>query len=378
MIHTIPGIIQRNLPMITDQENSGSNNSSNETTSSDDPYDTEGHEIPQTYIEIKNPDYREKTIKVESGGNRVVMAGADYWFSATAYGYTGGVLKKPEFKWNFGDGSIGRGQPEVHRFREPGTYLANVTAISSPNMARDYFSVTVIPPSLQITEASTTAGYVTIENSAAYNIEISGYGIRSGRDEFIFPEASYIGKTSQLKLSNAISDLEPSPDKRLRIVYPNGKTLDEYVWPKTADEARGPEDQETLESPSTSQTNRGHSDPVPTLLVTEKKIGGPIQLSAARSAEPDGAASETKATEEAEAGAARAATASASTSHPTPHTSEDSTTTSITRPHHPPSYELYLLGLGISLAFVAALYVFRPKNPPTESSKLADSIEIID
>lgn len=68
-------------------------------------------------------------------------SGADLVFSANASSDNVGVVV---FLWEFGDGSAGAGQVEVHKYLRPGTYVVNLTVIDDAgNQDRSSYTVVV-------------------------------------------------------------------------------------------------------------------------------------------------------------------------------------------------------------------------------------------
>jgi len=104
--------------------------------------------LPATYIEIKNPTYSEKLIKVDAQGDRTVMAGVEYLFSGKVYGLQGSLIKEPFAHWNWGDGTKSEDVVASHRYKYPGVYTATLSAHVSGYSNRDRVTVTVIEPSL--------------------------------------------------------------------------------------------------------------------------------------------------------------------------------------------------------------------------------------
>lgn len=187
------------------QENSIVINSSTSEDETDaDPGDTPTvaeDTTPITYVEIKNPDYTQKVIKVDAGGDRTVMAGVGYWFSGTVYGLQGGLIEHPEVSWNWGDGSMGQGQTDIHRYRYPGVYTIAMSAQVLGYSAHDRATITVIPPALTLSVVTDHDDVViAITNTSPYSLEISGYRLDDGRHDFIFPEHSFVNSGQTLLL----------------------------------------------------------------------------------------------------------------------------------------------------------------------------------
>ncbi len=157
---------------------------------------------PATYIEIKNPHYKEKTIKVDAGGDRVVMAGVAYWFHSQVYGLEGVEIQDPEVRWNWGDGNTGSGAVDVHTYHYPGTYTLSASAKVINYSARDRALVTVIEPSLVLDMHSHRGEHlVSLHNTSPYHLELSGYVLAQTNHTFTFPPDSFIAPGQELVIS---------------------------------------------------------------------------------------------------------------------------------------------------------------------------------
>lgn len=185
------------------------------------------NQSPATYVEIKNPDYSEKLIKVDAGGDRTVMAGVAYWFEGTVYGLQGGVLDNPTVRWVWGDGSVGTGPKEMHTYRYPGVYTLTMSGRTGKYSARDRVTVTVIPPALSLSQELYGGEYIMVlKNSSVYTIELSTYQIRSGDDIFIFPEDSFINADQTMYLDPEVTGIVSEGE----IFFEDsvGNTIDRY------------------------------------------------------------------------------------------------------------------------------------------------------
>jgi|GEM_PF-900622 len=158
--------------------------------------------LPATYIEIRNPGYSEKLIKVDALGDRTVMAGVQYWFEGKVYGLSGGLIEEPSVRWNWGDGSHDFGIPAAHTYRYPGVYTLVMSGRVSSYTARDRVQITVIEPSLAFAIQTDEENYVlSIVNNSDYSLEISGYEIRHDEYVFTFPQDSFINASQTLVLN---------------------------------------------------------------------------------------------------------------------------------------------------------------------------------
>ena len=214
----------------TDKEKTEQTNTDNTQTDKQEEATQEpNNHSPQTYVHLKNPDYKEKLIKVDAGADRTVMAGADYQFTGQVFGLTGEEMDDPEVYWNWGDGSTGSGVTALHTYLYPGTYTAVMRAKAQKHTARDYMNVTVIAPSVLISAVDIERQTVSLENVSDYVLELSGYQIheRISGKTFSFPEDSFIvGKQTITVPLGETMDL--GMDSELVFRYPKGEPLSEY------------------------------------------------------------------------------------------------------------------------------------------------------
>ena len=184
---------------------------------------------PTTYIEIKNPEYSEKTIRADAGGDRVVMAGAAYWFSGRVFGMAGGPVENPTIRWNWGDGSTGEGPRDRHTYRFPGEYTLTMSASVHRYTSRDRVKVTVIPPSLLLgVESIEQEDVVTIVNQSQYTLELSGYVVEHNEQEFSFPDSSFINPGQTLYLDGDTSGFGPQLEGEIALGDAYGENVDQY------------------------------------------------------------------------------------------------------------------------------------------------------
>jgi len=166
------------------------------------------------------PDRR--TISVDAGQDREIIAGADALFHVDAYGFTGDELEAARFVWNFGDGAVAEGAELLHTYQFPGKYIVSVTASSGKYSGVDYVGVMVTDSPLVISGIqSGDAGYVAVTNSASKDINLSLWHLAVGEKYFTFPRGSYISARGTVKFANNITGL-PVGASPTALWYPNG------------------------------------------------------------------------------------------------------------------------------------------------------------
>lgn len=181
----------------------------------------------EAYIQLSDPEYQEKTIKANGGGDRILLAGVPFEFAGVGYGFTGGELTEGIFSWNFGDGTRDTGSTVIHTYANPGEYVATLRVGAMGYSHTDRFEVTVIAPQLVIT-ASTTAQTISLSNFSAYTIEISDFLIISGDTVFAFPDESYIKARSVITLPVNSLGLAIHDQTKIHLQSPDGNTLDSF------------------------------------------------------------------------------------------------------------------------------------------------------
>ena len=209
---------QENTILSIESNEQSQDESVNTSPTDTSPTTTPEESLPATYIEIKNPDYTEKTIKVDAGGDRIVMAGVSYWFSGIVYGLQGGVIDEPNVRWNWGDGNTGTGPVERHTYRYPGTYTLTMVGIAGNYSDRDRVTITVIEPSIILgVDQYDDELLPTITNSSIYTLELSGYRVVGDNNTFIFPEDSFINPGQTMVLDRTTTGITVFPNSVLHV-----------------------------------------------------------------------------------------------------------------------------------------------------------------
>lgn len=183
----------------TKQNESNTETKDQETTKTSEP----NNFSPDTYIRLKDPDYRQELISVQSGGDRTVMAGADYEFTGQVFGLTGEPLDDPQVYWNWGDGNTSEGITALHHYLYPGTYTAVMRANLRDHYAREHFTVTVIEPSIHISHANSSDNILHIENKSGYTLELSGYVVRVDDHVVTLADDTFISGNGSIILSGS-------------------------------------------------------------------------------------------------------------------------------------------------------------------------------
>ena len=144
-------------------------------------------------------------------------------------GYKGASEKdnKPSYRWNFGDGSTGRGSVIHHMYSQPGSYVVSLDVSRRGKEEKDEVLVTVSEPSLSIGDVETGLnGFVEISNNSSIRVDVSGWRLQTPVDSFLFPSRSFIASRSTLRITNDILMLEGM--QRLELIDAEGNPVTAY------------------------------------------------------------------------------------------------------------------------------------------------------
>jgi len=154
---------------------------------------------------------------------------------------------KPSYRWNFGDGTTGRGSVIHHMYSQPGSYVVSLEASRRGKEEKDEIVITISEPSISISSVETDLnGFVEISNSSGVRIDVSGWRLQTSIDSFSFPNRSFIAPRSTLRITNDVLMLEGmqkleliDAEGNLATAYPGseevipGSFFDKPIAPKT-------------------------------------------------------------------------------------------------------------------------------------------------
>lgn len=171
------------------------------------------------------------SIYAYAGKDTTVLAGASVAFTGQGAGTTKTPLKIAEYVWNFGDGTIMRGQSVFHTYRYPGTYIAYLTVVSGDAQGGDSVIITVKEPKLTLSAVGMEHDdrYVEITNGASEEIELSYWYLRAGERQFQIPEHTYIRGGASVRFLEEVTRLSPASPDRVELLYPNLRTYTSYA-----------------------------------------------------------------------------------------------------------------------------------------------------
>jgi len=188
---------------------------------------------------IRTPDVQKiepiKSIKAFIKERKVyAVVGATTRFEGYALGLEDKPLKDARFMWNFGDGSTKEGVNVLHTFAYPGTYVVVLNISSGKYSASERIQINTIPIDVTITEIGPVLDfYITLKNPSSYELDLSGWLLKSGARYFTIPPNTFLVPRTQLTFSPDITALPYSHSPSL--VYSNGNTA--YVYTKESSPA---------------------------------------------------------------------------------------------------------------------------------------------
>ncbi|NTV22013.1 MAG: PKD domain-containing protein [Candidatus Yonathbacteria bacterium] len=198
-----------------------------DTSNTNDEEETESKTVESSVLSwIPKP-----SIYAYAGKDTTVLAGASVAFTGQGAGTTKTPLKIAEYVWNFGDGTIMRGQSVFHTYRYPGTYIAYLTVVSGDVQGGDSVTITVKEPKLTLSAVGMESDdrYVEITNGASEEIELSYWYLRAGERQFRIPEHTYIQGGASVRFLEEVTQLSPMSPDRVALLYPNLRTYTSYA-----------------------------------------------------------------------------------------------------------------------------------------------------
>lgn len=163
-------------------------------------------------------------IKVFAGEDRTVMVGSYTNFQGYALGLKDEPLENARFWWNFGDGEFYEGRAANHLFQVPGKYTVGLHISSGGYAASDYLLVNIIPNKILIQEVvEGEGGFIRLVNPSEVNIDIGGWSINSGSENYTIPPMTRISARADIALRNKTTGLLKTgvPLSSLVVKYPN-------------------------------------------------------------------------------------------------------------------------------------------------------------
>ncbi|PIP72975.1 MAG: hypothetical protein COW88_03565 [Candidatus Lloydbacteria bacterium CG22_combo_CG10-13_8_21_14_all_47_15] len=171
-------------------------------------------------------------ISVSSGLDRRAIVGADIAFRASARGTAGVPLSRADYIWNFGDGTIAKGEHVLHAYRYPGVYAVFVSVQSGKYSATDRITVTAEPADIVISRVETGAdSLIELENRSSRELDISFWQLSDGRSLFPLPEHTVLFSGKKIIFPYSVTGLFFINPSDAALMYPNGSLAVSYALP---------------------------------------------------------------------------------------------------------------------------------------------------
>jgi len=170
----------------------------------------------------------EQVLRISAGRDRFSSVGGDIVFKAYVDDSdTGSFNYSPrsvQYEWNFGDGSVKRGQKVIHSYKHPGRYNVVLNASLRDEEAVSRIVVNVISPEIEIGEAN--GDLIRIENNSEGEVNLGGWILSSDMNEFEMPRDTIISENSHIIFSSEITGL--GEGDKFSLVSPLGEVMSEY------------------------------------------------------------------------------------------------------------------------------------------------------
>lgn len=206
---------------------------------------------------------------------KFAVVGAGALFKGETIGTADGLSSKTHFLWNFGDGGTGEGESVPHVYKYPGEYVVVLNAVSGTHSPEDRATIKAIPSELSISNIGTAGDFfIELSNNSAYELNLSGWLLKSGARYFVIPENSLILSKRKIIFPQETTGLLYSPGDSVGILYPNGLTAAMFSSPLKAETLYSGADKKAENTPATVKA------PVLPVRVDETKNSNPSVESA--------------------------------------------------------------------------------------------------
>jgi hypothetical protein len=142
-------------------------------------------------------------------------------FVAVPSGIGRTIIDSLTLTWNFGDFTTATGTSVQHRFRYPGTYVVTLRGTFGRHDTLTRHTVTVLP--VMITAIRSEEG-LFIANNSVYDVDVSGFVVRSGTTQRTFPPYSYLAAKQSVRIPGTVPEPVTIFDDRGQQVYTEGGT----------------------------------------------------------------------------------------------------------------------------------------------------------
>jgi len=172
-----------------EDENSGSTTSTTTRTSSANSTHTSQDDLSDL-ADVKS------NLKISIGRDRTVFVGVPVHFEAHDNFFTNPENTKVYYSWSFGDGASTRGAGATHIYMYPGEYNVVVNGEYKDSKSVTRIKLKVLAPDLLI--GKTDDNSISLKNKATTEVNLSGYGLFSTEQKYIFPTDTIISASKSV------------------------------------------------------------------------------------------------------------------------------------------------------------------------------------
>lgn len=188
---------------------------------------------PKKPVEVTIP-----KITAEIVAKTSVVVGVELEFEPHALGYSREFLSTGRFVWNLGDGTEIQntdGKKIFHTYDYVGEYIVTLDYIRNPYLsvsdATDRIIVKVLPQQVEIV-SFLPDGTVTLKNTSTAEVDLSGWSLWSGVQNFTFPKNTFLMTGATLIFSPKRTGFIPhSEGSQVSLHYPS--SLQAAIYPAT-------------------------------------------------------------------------------------------------------------------------------------------------
>lgn len=172
----------------------------------------------------------EPQIIVSAGATtRASLAGAPIIFSGKVFGLKKEPIENARMVWSFGDGGRGEGASATHIYYYPGEYIVALEASSGFYSASARIRVVVGTPQLMLhTGGDNIHSFISIENQANSEVDLSGWKISAQNKDFIFPQNTILGAHKTVSFASEVTGLITPLGVSASLHFPNGTLINLY------------------------------------------------------------------------------------------------------------------------------------------------------
>lgn len=166
---------------------------------------------------------------VEAGSNKTTVAGALVIFDGIAFGLKKEPIENARYTWSFGDGVYKEGKSVTHIYRYPGEYVVVLEVASGYFSGSDRLKVQATKANVVISGIGDKADYfVEVLNNSKYELDLSGWILRSGGEQFFIPKNTIIMSGGKVIFSSIATGFSFKINDKPELLYPSGATAATY------------------------------------------------------------------------------------------------------------------------------------------------------